>query len=39
MGATLFRLMTTFPNKELDNEELTVADANLQNASIVVRLV
>lgn len=39
MAATPFILLTTFPNKELDNENATIAEASLQNASIVQRLV
>ena len=33
-----FVLMTTFPNKELTNEELTLEEAKLLNAVIVQRL-
>jgi len=36
--STPFVLMTTFPNKELSDETLTIKDANLANASIVQRL-
>lgn len=38
MNAVPFKLLTTFPNKELDNEEQSIAEASLQNASIVQRL-
>lgn len=38
LAATVFRLMTTFPNKELEDESQTIAEANLLNASIVLRL-
>ncbi|KAM9296379.1 NSFL1 cofactor p47 [Gastrophryne carolinensis] len=38
MAATSFVLMTTFPNKELTDENLTLKDANLLNAVIVQRL-
>lgn len=38
MGATEFVLMTTFPNKELIDEDQTLKDANLLNAVIVQRL-
>ncbi|KAK3103612.1 hypothetical protein FSP39_020524 [Pinctada imbricata] len=33
-----FVLMTTFPNKELTNEDVTLKDANLLNAVIVQRI-
>jgi len=33
-----FVMMTTFPNKELGEENLSIADANLLNAVIVMRL-
>ena len=36
-GAT-FAIMTTFPNKELTDEKLSLTDANLLNAVIVMRL-
>ncbi|XP_069507017.1 NSFL1 cofactor p47 isoform X2 [Ambystoma mexicanum] len=39
MAATSFVLMTTFPNKELADENLTLKDANLLNAVIVQRIV
>lgn len=38
MAAREFVLMTTFPNKELTDETLTLQDANLLNAVIVQRL-
>uniref|UniRef100_A0A8C6ACD6 NSFL1 cofactor p47 n=1 Tax=Marmota marmota marmota TaxID=9994 RepID=A0A8C6ACD6_MARMA len=38
MAATSFVLMTTFPNKELDDENQTLKEANLLNAVIVQRL-
>ncbi|CAL9703688.1 unnamed protein product [Knipowitschia caucasica] len=38
MAAQEFVLMTTFPNKELEDESLTLSDANLLNAVIVQRL-
>ena len=38
MAAREFVLMTTFPNKELADESLTLQDANLLNAVIVQRL-
>lgn len=38
MAATEFVLMTTFPNKELTDEDQTLKDANLLNAVIVQRL-
>jgi hypothetical protein len=31
--------MTTFPNKVLDNESLTLAEANLLNAAITQKYV
>lgn len=37
-AAANFVLMTTFPNKELGEENLSIADANLLNAVIVMRL-
>jgi UBX domain-containing protein 1 len=37
-GARPFVLMTTFPNKELSDESATIAEANLQNASVVQRM-
>lgn len=37
-AATTFILMTTFPNKELEDESLTIKEAQLANASIVQRL-
>ncbi|KAL7975946.1 hypothetical protein Chor_005504 [Crotalus horridus] len=39
MAATGFVLMTTFPNKELSDEDQTLKDANLLNAVIVQRFV
>ncbi|XP_003226148.1 NSFL1 cofactor p47 [Anolis carolinensis] len=39
MAATSFVLMTTFPNKELSDEDLTLKEANLLNAVIVQRLI
>ncbi|XP_075757026.1 NSFL1 cofactor p47 [Pelodiscus sinensis] len=39
MAATSFVLMTTFPNKELSDEDQTLKDANLLNAVIVQRLI
>ncbi|XP_063315568.1 NSFL1 cofactor p47 [Pelobates fuscus] len=39
MAATGFVLMTTFPNKELTDENLTLKEANLLNAVIVQRFV
>ncbi|KAM4691547.1 NSFL1 cofactor p47 [Rhinophrynus dorsalis] len=39
MAATSFVLMTTFPNKELTDEDLTLKEANLFNAVIVQRLI
>lgn len=39
MAATGFVLMTTFPNKELSDENLTLKEANLLNAVIVQRMV
>ncbi|XP_010780201.1 NSFL1 cofactor p47-like [Notothenia coriiceps] len=38
MAASEFVLMTTFPNKELSDESLTLEQANLLNAVIVQRL-
>ena len=38
MAAREFVLMTTFPNRELTDETLTLQDANLLNAVIVQRL-
>ncbi|KAG7323082.1 hypothetical protein KOW79_012784 [Hemibagrus wyckioides] len=38
MAATEFVLMTTFPNRELTDESLTLKEANLLNAVIVQRL-
>uniref|UniRef100_A0A8D2I422 NSFL1 cofactor p47 n=1 Tax=Urocitellus parryii TaxID=9999 RepID=A0A8D2I422_UROPR len=38
MAATSFVLMTTFPNKELADENQTLKEANLLNAVIVQRL-
>ncbi|KAK4812643.1 hypothetical protein QYF61_012153 [Mycteria americana] len=38
MAATSFVLMTTFPNKELTDENQTLKEANLLNAVIVQRL-
>lgn len=38
MAAREFVLMTTFPNKELDDESQTLQQANLLNAVIVQRL-
>ncbi|XP_068119923.1 NSFL1 cofactor p47 isoform X2 [Hyperolius riggenbachi] len=38
MAATPFVLMTTFPNKELTDENQTLKEANLLNAVIVQRL-
>ncbi|XP_054161465.1 NSFL1 cofactor p47-like [Oppia nitens] len=37
-SAQSFGLMTTFPNKELTDETLSIKDANLLNASIVQRI-
>jgi len=37
-AATTFVMMTTFPNKELGEENLSIADANLLNAVIVMRV-
>ncbi|KAM8947505.1 NSFL1 cofactor p47 [Pelodytes ibericus] len=39
MAATGFVLMTTFPNKELTDENLTLQEANLLNAVIVQRFI
>ncbi|XP_015264285.1 PREDICTED: NSFL1 cofactor p47 [Gekko japonicus] len=39
MAATGFILMTTFPNKELSDEDQTLKEANLLNAVIVQRLI
>ncbi|KAM6457965.1 NSFL1 cofactor p47 isoform 1-T1 [Liasis olivaceus] len=39
MAATGFVLMTTFPNKELSDEDQTLKEANLLNAVIVQRFV
>ncbi|XP_043383503.1 NSFL1 cofactor p47 isoform X2 [Lepidochelys kempii] len=39
MAATSFVLMTTFPNKELSDEDQTLKEANLLNAVIVQRLI
>nr|XP_020633922.1 NSFL1 cofactor p47-like [Pogona vitticeps] len=39
MAATSFVLMTTFPNKELSDEDQTLREANLLNAVIVQRLI
>uniref|UniRef100_A0A8C6G7X6 NSFL1 cofactor p47 n=1 Tax=Mus spicilegus TaxID=10103 RepID=A0A8C6G7X6_MUSSI len=39
MAATSFVLMTTFPNKELADENQTLKEANLLNAVIVQRLI
>ncbi|XP_075701216.1 NSFL1 cofactor p47 [Rhinoderma darwinii] len=39
MAATSFVLMTTFPNKELTDEDLTLKEANLLNAVIVQRII
>uniref|UniRef100_A0A8D0HIW5 NSFL1 cofactor n=1 Tax=Sphenodon punctatus TaxID=8508 RepID=A0A8D0HIW5_SPHPU len=39
MAATSFVLMTTFPNKELCDENQTLKEANLLNAVIVQRLI
>ncbi|XP_072270415.1 NSFL1 cofactor p47 [Pyxicephalus adspersus] len=39
MAATSFVLMTTFPNKELTDENQTLKEANLLNAVIVQRLI
>ncbi|KAM5135900.1 NSFL1 cofactor p47 [Mantella aurantiaca] len=39
MDATSFVLMTTFPNKELTDENQTLKEANLLNAVIVQRLI
>lgn len=39
MAATSFSLMTTFPNKELLDEDQTLKEANLFNAVIVQRLI
>ncbi|XP_018411893.1 PREDICTED: NSFL1 cofactor p47 isoform X1 [Nanorana parkeri] len=39
MAATGFVLMTTFPNKELTDEDQTLKEANLLNAVIVQRLI
>lgn len=38
MAAVEFLLMTTFPNKELRDESLTLSQAGLLNAVIVQRL-
>lgn len=37
-GPVSFELMTTFPNKVIDNEAATIAASGLANASIVQRL-
>ena len=34
-----FQLMTTFPNKVVEDEDLTIEEANLKSASIVQKLV
>ncbi|XP_063003487.1 NSFL1 cofactor p47 isoform X1 [Elgaria multicarinata webbii] len=39
MAATGFVLMTTFPNKELSDEDQTLKEANLLNAVIVQRFI
>lgn len=39
MNAVPFKLLTTFPNKELDNEDQTIEEASLKGASVVQRLV
>ncbi|NP_001080187.1 NSFL1 (p97) cofactor (p47) L homeolog [Xenopus laevis] len=39
MALSRFVLMTTFPNKDLNDEDLTLKDANLLNAVIVQRLI
>ncbi|PIK39036.1 putative NSFL1 cofactor p47 [Apostichopus japonicus] len=36
-AATPYKLMTTFPNKVLDDESQTIGEANLMNAVIVQR--
>ncbi|XP_078486985.1 NSFL1 cofactor p47-like isoform X1 [Ciona intestinalis] len=38
MGSRPFVLMTTFPNKELTNENETIADAQLLNSQVVQKL-
>uniref|UniRef100_H2Z6V7 Uncharacterized protein n=1 Tax=Ciona savignyi TaxID=51511 RepID=H2Z6V7_CIOSA len=38
MGSRPFVLMTTFPNKELEDETLTLADAKLLNSLVVQKL-
>ena len=37
-GQSNFKLMTTFPNKELVNDDQTIEDAKLKNAVIVQRM-
>lgn len=36
-GSRPYTIMTTFPNKTLDNDSQTIEDAKLQNAVIVQR--
>lgn len=38
MAATAFQLMTTFPNKIIDDEDTNLKDAGLINAVVVVKL-
>lgn len=38
-SALPFNLMTTFPNKVIENEKATIQEAGLANSSIVQRLV
>jgi hypothetical protein len=39
MNAVPFKLLTTFPNKDLDQEDQTIEEASLKGASVVQRLV
>ena len=38
MAFAPFVLMTTFPNRIIQNEDETIADAGLSNAVVVVKL-
>ncbi|EPB67036.1 hypothetical protein ANCCEY_13875 [Ancylostoma ceylanicum] len=38
MAATAFQLMTTFPNKVIDDESVDLKEAGLLNAVVVVKL-
>lgn len=37
-GASQFVLMTTFPNKVIEDESVTIKDGGLSNSSIVQRI-